>query len=249
MKPITLLSIIIIAVLICSSCNGNSESKTFEAIKAAKNKFPDLAILDGKEYELVRSLSIPNPQVQIQLFQLANSPDRLQQMLVISNGNNQFYAIPVPSIRFKNYWNFVYDTSLKKSPNAFPTFETEFNKALDTFKLNAGYHGAEVLNEVFVSVLQARVINKTDSVNLTIKRSGEVLPPDTCLTVDKQNYKAIASSALADSLKYHYRGSVFLTGSKIFNIQYTPLKRSKKIYYKIDIYRQPCIIDAIPIYL
>ncbi|HEX8023568.1 hypothetical protein, partial [Mucilaginibacter sp.] len=81
MKPITLLSIIVITALTLTSCSGSFESKTYDAIKSAKKKFPNLVIFDGKEYALVRCLSISDTQAKIQLFQPATSPDRLQLML------------------------------------------------------------------------------------------------------------------------------------------------------------------------
>ncbi|MEO3406647.1 hypothetical protein AAFN85_22215 [Mucilaginibacter sp. CAU 1740] len=249
MKPTTLLSIIFVVItsLILASCSKSFESKTYAAISAAKKRFPNLVIFDGKEYELVRCLNIPNPQVKIQLFRPTKSPDRLQQMLVISNGNNQFYSIPVPSARFKSYWNFVYDTDSDKVNKASATFETEFNKALDTLKLNIDYDGPQVLNELFVSVLQARVINKTDSTNLTISHNHKLNFSDSCQTVDQQNHKAIAKSAVEDSIKYFQRGSVFLTDQKIIN--YSIVKQGKKMYFKIEVYRQPCIMDIVPLFI
>ncbi|HEX8020601.1 hypothetical protein [Mucilaginibacter sp.] len=249
MKPITLLSIIVITALTLASCSGSFELKTYDAIKSAKKKFPNLVIFDGKEYELVRCLSISDTQAKIQLFQPATSPDRLQLMLVISNSSSQFYAIPVPSIRFKSYWDFVYDTSSKQVGSGEKTFETEINKALDTLKLNVGYDGSKVLNEIFVSVLQARVINKTDSANLKVRYLKKSTFPDSCEIIAKQNYEAIARSAIQDSLRYFYEGDVFLKGQKIFNINYLPLKQGKKTYYKIEVYRQPCVIDVVPIEL
>jgi len=247
MKPIALLSIVLFTALTLISCSAGFESKTYEAIKSAKIKFPNLVILDGKEYEVVRSLNISKPEARIQLFQPAKSPDRLQQILVISNSNNQFYAIPIPSIRFKSYWNFVYDTTPIQMHSATATFEAELNKALDILKLNNGYDGRIVLNEIFISVLQATSVNKTDSANLKINGYGTRTFPDTCLMVDEENYKSILKSAQSDSLVNFYIGSVFLNHQRIFDINYPALKQGKKTYYKIDVYRQPCVMDAVPI--
>jgi hypothetical protein len=245
MKPKTLLSIIAITSLTLASCYQSIESRTYEAIDAAKSRFPNLVIPGGKEYKLVRSVTIPEPKVQIQLLEY-KGPSNL--ILVISNGNNQFYAIPCPAIKFKNYWDFVYDTEPKPVYSKNQTFETELNKALEKLQLNVGRDGLFVLDEVFISVLNARVINKTDSANLTMSR-GKLNFPDSCQMVDKQNYKTIAKSALKDSVENFQWGYVFMTDNKIININSPILKRNKKAYFKIEIYRKPCIIDIEPINL
>src|SRR4051812_23217870 len=132
--------IAILVVGCLTGCKPNFEEQTNRAIVDASNRFRQLPLLDSKvvgHFEQLRKVELIHPGVTMQLYAPTDVYYK-QQVLVLSNPKGIFYAIPLPSIRFKSYWNFLYDTTPKPLPLKAGTFESEINKALDTLQLNKG---------------------------------------------------------------------------------------------------------------
>ncbi|SEO47572.1 hypothetical protein [Mucilaginibacter sp. OK283] len=240
MKPIITCYIILIAAF--TACQPNLQSQTDRAIATAKLKFSNLAIESPPDYELVRKLEIRHPEATIQLLQPTRQSDGDGQIIVLSNTQNQFYAVPLPLTRYKGYWNFVYDTTSPDNTLKTKTFETELNKALDTLGLNRGYDGSNVINELFTSVLQARQLSGLDTPTLKPVNIQPHVYPDSCIEMGRKTYQRLVSPMRKD--KYWFSHLYRDNSDRIFLVDSVYTVKGKKKYYHFNIYRQPCVIEV-----
>ncbi|GAA4329696.1 hypothetical protein GCM10023149_34510 [Mucilaginibacter gynuensis] len=241
MKPIPICLLTLLIVLF-NSCKPNSNSEIAAAINAAHTKFPQLIIFGIKDYELIRAVEIEKPAVKIHLYELRHSGYTTQNIIVLSNKKDQFYAVPLPSQRFKSYWNFVYDTSSKPVALKPGTFETEVNYALNKLNLADWDERYHVVSEMLGTAWAANIITAADS-NKIVDIGAN--PLDSCNILARQNYNAIISSIHS----YEYRMNVFLGNYIIFHLQERNTKKRKESYIKIKTYRVPCVLDVNPINL
>lgn len=245
MKPVITCYIILIAAI--TACQPNLQSQTDRAVAIAKFKFSNLAIESPQEYELVRKLEIRHPAAMIQLLQPIKQSNGDGQIIVLSNTQNQFYAVPLPLTRYKSYWNFVYDTTSPNNELIAGTFETELNKALDTLGLNKGYDGLDVINELFTSLLQARRLSKLDTPTLKPVNIQPHVYPDSCIKMGRKTYQRLVGPMRKD--KYWFSHLYRDNSDRIFLVDSVSTVKEGKKCYHFNIYRQPCVIEVKPVNL
>ena len=230
------------------SCKPNFVNQSQKAITDASNRFPNLPLLNTKNighFELLKSLDLVSQSVKLQLYAPADVYYN-QQVIVLSNAKGSFYAVPLPSSRFKKYWNFEYDTSPKPSILESGTFKSEINRALEKLHLNDRNKGIPVIFELFSSLLNYRYIMPQDTSILKIGQYKHNDLPDSCVDVQKRNNHSLIASGITAQKNWISNAYCGNNGLIIQMIFPSPNKKFKQ-YYRFKTYRSPCIIDFEPI--
>jgi hypothetical protein len=244
MKPYLNYAVISLISILFASCQSSLERHQDRALLSIQKRFPELPIEKGKfkeHYELVRSVEISHPAIKMALYEPQTLEDK-QYVILLSNAEGQCYAVPYPSLRYKSYWNYVFDTSQKPAPLQGGNFESEINKALATLKLNTQYDGNTVLSEMFRSLLGCHYISRIDSLDLDPKSEHCKGYADSCMVMQNKTFKAVMNGANTD--EYWTSMAYWSKDGRIFH--FDKLEGSylnKAAYFKIKVFRLPCVID------
>ncbi|RZL02599.1 MAG: hypothetical protein EOO89_28980 [Pedobacter sp.] len=185
------------------SCRQPENQPDVEAtLRQLIKRFPQLPSSSEKlsdYYRLIRSVSLGNSGIELQLRSTPDTLDSVQSIVFITNGNKEIYGVPLLSNEHRSYWNFLFDTKLLSEKSTNTTFQMELQTAIDTLGLNDTLGTAsKVIDEMLISLLQCRRIYDGDSTEIHSIRlySNHNLPEedsDTCLLRFKKSWKAIVT--------------------------------------------------------
>lgn len=247
---------LIIALIIVTlvACQPKNDSQNIEkTIVELANKFPQLPKGNGKQteyYKLVRSVSIENNNIQIQLRSAPDSIEDPQQIIIITNLKGQHYAIPFLSNSYRDYWNFQFDTPIPNLQRTNTTFEKELKVALDTLNLNDTIGTAgKLISELLFSVLHCRTIYESDSsalhvIHLIDNNLIPVANTDSCFVRLKKNYKAISDEIHPKDYIDNYNAFWDKENGRIYQISNRNGWR-RKLKLSIKVYREDCVSHSI----
>jgi hypothetical protein len=249
-------------LLICTylvafvSCRAPSKEPDIEGTltiltkKFAQLQSPRIKLSDY--YKLIRSISLGDSSVELQLRSTPDTLDNSQSIVLLINRNKDIYAVPLLSNEHRSYWNFLFDTNLASDKPTNTTFQAELQTAIDTLGLNDTLGtAAKVIDELLISLLQCRRIYDGDSAEIHSIRlySNHNLPEedsDTCLSRFKRSWKAIVTQM--HPKEYFTVRNAFWDerNGRIYQFDFSP-RRKEKLKVGVRVYRQDCIFH--PIYL
>lgn len=184
------------------SCNKSNEYflTTDESVKDVFTRFP---LLNDMEYKTIRKISF-HDNFEIELKQSYNEQEEenFQQIAIFKNSNNHYYAIPLLSNQYEDFWQF-HISNLETTFKSNSTFEKEFNEMLNKLNLLVprNHKNAEqlaiVTNEFMISVLHAKNDFAGDSLlkNTIFTNSNyiknRIENSDSCLSRCRKNLKVV----------------------------------------------------------
>lgn len=234
--------------LLTVSCNLNTEQKATDTIERTIEKFPQLKTtnkLFGNDYKLVKSVKNGKFDFEIQLHSEPDTIKGKQEIIVIINSKKECCAIPFFSNKYKDYWNFPFDTPNLTVKKINSDFTSELNEALTKlsikeystkFKHENLYN--EIMNELFCSVLNCRNIQERDSL-LIYKTIGlnEDIPVEkweSAFVRFRKNYDLMKKEWHPHEYEFNYNCYLDEKNHRIYQVNYNE--------YRVNVrtYRQDC---------
>jgi len=248
--------LLLICLSVFLSCQQAGKQPDIEGtLTALTKKFPQLPSPGTKlsdYYTLIRSVSFGNSDVELQLRSTPDTLDDWHCIVLVINGNNDIYGVPLLTNEHRSYWNFLFDVNLSSEKSTYTTFQAELQTAIDTLGLNDTMGtAARVIDEMLISLLQCRRIYDGDSAEIHSIRlySNLDLPEedsDTCLSRSKRSWKAIVAEM--HPKEYNAVRNAFWDerNGRIYQFDFNP-RRKEKMKVGVRVYRQDCIFH--PLYL
>jgi len=232
------------------SCQTKSTVPNIEkAISDLTAKFPQLP--RGKKnqldfYKLIRTVTYGKNDFQLKLFCTPDSIEEKQQIIILVNSKSDYYAIPLFSNKYRDYWNFELEKPIDGVKKTNTTFEQEITKAINTLNLNDTLGtGAKVLDEMLISLLNCQSVRETDSkifeaIWPTWYRDQPVDDCDSCIKRQRTNFRSIIQRIHQTENYYNYNAYVDLRNDRIYQIVNQGKDRGRKLKPEIKTYRQNC---------
>lgn len=163
----------ILFCLIAISCVEKKEADVEKSIKNLIERFPELKTNKNNfknDYQFVKSIRNGKFDFEIQLFSEPDSIKGYQEIIVFINSKKECYSIPFFSNKYKDYWEFPFDTKIPNVPKINSTFNVELNNALN--KLVAKEKGKkeiikyEITNDLLYSLLNCQNLEEKDSTQI-----------------------------------------------------------------------------------
>jgi len=249
----TLLKIFIFQLLVLTtliSCKPTTVEPNIErAITDLTNKFSQLPRGKSNQtdyYKLVRTVIYEKNIFQLQLYSTPDSIKDKQQIVILINSKGDYYAIPLFSNKYRDYWNFEFDKPIKEVKKTNTTFEKEFTQAINVLNLNDTLNtGGKVLDELLVSLLNCQCVRETDEPifkGLWLTFNSEIPDEisDSCLTRLQKNFIAIKEGIHPSKNYYNYNAYLDTRNNRIYQIVSQGKNRDKKLKPEIKTYRQCC---------
>jgi len=247
-----------ISVLILSSFLGCQQDTTTPNIEKAITdlteeftQLPKCISNPTDFYKLVRSVTMGESNVQLQLRNTPDSVKDKQQIIIIIDPKGKYYAIPFFSNTYRDYWNFKLDKPIPGVKKTNTTFEHELNKALDTLNLNdtLGTRG-EVITEILISLLNCDKVSDYDSSRFVgiFPVDNYSIPAeelDSCYVRLRRNFIAIRNEIHPSENYRNYNAYWDQDNGRIYQINNQGRNWEKKQDLQITVYRQDCVIHAI----
>ena len=254
--------LVFILVLLLNSCYRNRDNNQIEKVlQELTDKFPQLPKEKNKLtelYKLKRTVIIGEKNIEIQLRSSPDSIDDYQQVIVVRNPQNEYYAIPFFSNTYRDYWNFEFD-EIDIAFKTNTTFEDEFNKAMEMLNLHdtIGTKGnvQSILFEIFGSLLICPLVELNDSSEIrqvswssrdNYSKYLDNENSDSCAVRKQKNFEDIAK-AIRPS-KYFFNGNTFWDkdNNRIYQIyNNSDMRQKTKYVLKLKTYRQDCVCQPI----
>ena len=155
-------------LILLLGCQKNSHEPNIEnTIWDLTERFPQLPKGTGTQsefYKLTRTVIIGEKNIELQLRSSPDSIHDSQQLIIVINQKNECYAIPFFSNKYRDYWNFKFDTIVPTVKKTNTTFEKEFNTAMQVLGLKDSLStGNQVFYELLVSLIHCEIVRETDS--------------------------------------------------------------------------------------
>jgi len=251
-----LLLLLLISLFITfASCEQNKNQPNIEKhLTATISKFPQLPKGQGKQsnfYRLIRSVTIGDNGVELQL---RSSPDSLndpQKIIVVINQAKQMYIIPFFSNTYHDYWRFRFDSVSTSVKSTNSTFESELKNCL--LQLNfydtLGTAG-EVINEMFFSLLQCQQVTKSDSaslhsVRLTNNYTLAYEDTDSCYNRLHKSWLEIVKELYPREYFTNFNTFWDKRNNRVYQLDLKNSSRKQKIEFSIQTYRLDCIFQML----
>ncbi|QCR21912.1 hypothetical protein [Pontibacter sp. SGAir0037] len=252
-----IISTVILATALLGCKEGTSKSNVEKAIADVTNNFPQLPkgnLSQTDFYRLVRTVSIGEKRIHLQLRATPDSINDQQQIIILINPIGEAYAIPFFSNTYRDYWGFEFETPIQSVERTGSTFKKEFITALDNLRLNDTLGtGRQIFYEMLQSLLQIEKVSENDSslfevIFITGKKYDYNLPVETidsCLARKSRNLKAIMKSIHPAEHYYNYNAYWDAENKRIYQITNQGKNRWGKFELEMKTYRQDCIIHPI----
>lgn len=227
------------------SCKSKKSDNAI--IKELTEKFPQLAAADPENAYLLRRITTSNDHTQIALYKVSDSTNDEQQLFIIKNQAGQYYAFPFFSNTFSDYWNFQPCGAASNSKDTVDNFEREFNAFLNAMhpKKTEAFH---LINEVMLSALHCRVLEKTDSIGFnSISRSYNDYLPDesdsSCYQRMRENWRSLSHELFTEKFvaKIAYWDK---ENGRVYLFDLTDISNKLPFYIKIRVFRQDCVLHV-----
>ena len=219
------------------------------AISDLTNKFPQLPRGKSNQldfYKLVRTVIYGKNKFQLQLYSTPDSIEDKQQIINLINSKGDYYAIPLFSNKYRDYWNFEFEKPIEGVKRTNTTFEKEFTKAINVLNLNDTIGtGAKVLDETLISLLNCQSIRETDepifqSLDFTSNSDEPTEDSDSCIARLHKNFTAIKKGIHPSEYYYNYNAYLDTRNYRIYQIVNQGKNRGKRLKPEIKTYRQNC---------
>lgn len=191
MKPFTILTIMLFSL---SSCYRHSDKET--SIKALKDLTTRIKELPQNinDYKLSKTVSIAKYKAKIELWEVADITDenRTQEVAIFYDSLNKYYAVPLFSNTYYNYYNFEFDHPLQINHIVHTTFEKELNNAMDSVYNDNVLIQNRMLTEFFNSIFNCKPLSLRDTSEFLIfTANSEMIKEnhDSCFINKKINIK------------------------------------------------------------
>nr|WP_315200765.1 hypothetical protein [uncultured Flavobacterium sp.] len=237
------ISSIVLIFLFITSCSKNNESKINESIQKLTERFPQLTA--GKkppesEFKFIKSIREGKYNIEIQLFSQLEGYKNRNHILVLINGKNEIYSIPLFSNKYKDYWEFPFDKLIPNVPKINTTFTNELNIGIDKLIANSDRRKSSkryvLINEMLTSVLNCKNIKEKDSVMIyKIMRGNPDLPDENEDSVRKRLFKNYNLMKQQWHPERYYNTNCYFdeTNSRIYQLEFNG-NRIKMKAYRMD---------------
>jgi len=249
------LTFISLSTIIFTKCGQKDNQPNLEkALSSTISKFQHLP--KGKDrqssfYRLIRSVTIGDNNIEIQLRSAPDTLDDPQQIIVVINKDKQLYAIPLFSNTYHDYWNFQFDSVLSLIKPTNTTFEKELKTCFTQLNLydTLGTAG-KVINEMFFSLLQCQQVSDTDSLNLhsVVSTNNYTLPfedSDSCYKRIQKNWREMKMAFHPKDYIVNYNAYWDKRNNRVYQFDFNNFSRKQKLEFTIKNYRLDCVYQIL----
>lgn len=252
MTRLQLLTGTLLSIIIISSCRQrNNQTYIDEALSSTISKFPQLPEGQSSFYRLVRSVTLGDNGIELQLRSTPDTLEDPQKLIVVINKAKQLYIIPLFSNTYHDYWDFKFDSVLNSVKPTNTTFEKELKACLTQLNLydTLGTAG-NVINEMLVSLLQCQQVTDTDSLNLhsVALTNNYTLPyedSDSCYKRLQDNWHEMKMAFHPNDYIINYNAYWDKRNSRVYQFDFTNFSRKKKLEFTIKNYRLDCVYQIL----
>lgn len=252
MPRLLLLTVTLLSIITFSSCRQKDNQVDIDnALSSTTSKFPQLPKGQSDFYKLIRSVTIGDHSVELQL---RSTPDTLhdpQKIIIVINKTKQLYVIPLFSNTYHDYWNFQFDSVLSTVKTTNTTFEKELKTCLAQLNLydTLGTAG-KVINEMLVSLLQCQQVTDTDSLNLhsVALTNNYTLPyedSDSCYKRLQQNWIEMKKAFHPKDYIINYNAYWDKRNNRVYQFDFKNFSRKQKLEFTIKNYRLDCVYQLL----
>lgn len=238
--------IVYISILICTiSCSESKEAEVGKSIKNLIKRFPQLNTTKKtfeNDYKLVRSVKNGKFDFEIQLLSEPDSIKGKQEIIVFINSKKECSAIPFFSNKYKDYWEFPFDTQISNVPKVNSTFTKELNNVLNklTSKANPKKENIdyEIINELLFSVLNCRNLEERDSLLISKRISMNLEIPeeksDSAFIRLRKNYQLMKQDWHPKQYQTNYNCYLDKKNARIYQFKYSENRKLTIKTYRQD---------------
>jgi hypothetical protein len=236
-----------IFILIILGCSGKKNISDYNRIISEMLlKHPQLSkgkVLQTNSFKNIRTISLESKNVQLRLWRTPDSSKERIEILVLTNAEGQSYAIPLPSNKYRDYWNFECDTHATNYRKFNTTFAKEFMNAMCVLKFQDSVGTCNIILEEFLkSVIHTKeVYTLSDSIlSTSVSVSSEFNENrDSCQYRIAQNIAEMRKGVnKPDGLIYNALWDE--KNNRIFQIVFRNKTFSVNCDFTIKVYRQDC---------
>lgn len=243
-----LLTSVLLSIIIFLGCRqNNNQIKIDKALSNATSKFPQLPKGQSDFYRLVRSITIGNNGIELQLRSTPDTLDDPQKVIIVINKAKQLYVIPLFSNTYHDYWNFQFDSVLSTVKPTNTNFENELKSCLTQLKLydTLGTAG-KVINEMLVSLLQCQQVLEIDSLNLhsVALTNNYTLPyedSDSCYKRLQENWQEMKKAFHQKDYIINYNAYWDNRNNRVYQFDF----KKQKNEFTIKAYRLDCVYQML----
>ncbi|MCZ2459362.1 MAG: hypothetical protein LC128_07020 [Chitinophagales bacterium] len=252
MTRLQLLTNILISIIIFSSCSQKDNQIDIDkALSNTASKFPQLPKRQSDYYKLIRSVTIGDNGVELQLRSMPDTLDDPQKIIIVINKAKQLYVIPLFSNTYHDYWNFQFDSVLSSVKPTNTTFEKELKNCLTQLNLydTLGTAG-KVINEMLVSLLQCQQVTDTDSLNLhSVALTNNYNLPyedsDSCFKRLQENWHEMKKDFYPEDYIINYNTYWDKGNNRVYQFDFKNFSRKQKLEFTIKNYRLDCVYQML----
>lgn len=159
--------LLLFALFIFIGCKNSSDSNEINIIMSdVTEKFPQLLNGGIEHYQLEKSVKNGKYEFEIQLYSENEKVNDPQKILVFINGQKEYYAIPLFSNTYRDYWGFENEIPLANVKKVQTTFTKEYLNALINLRLNKIEVSLCVTNDLLSSILDCEKITSCDFLSM-----------------------------------------------------------------------------------
>lgn len=254
MTKLVLLTAISLSTILLIGCRQkNNESNIERTLLNTISKFPQLPKGQDKQsdyYKLVRSVTIGDNGIELQLRSTPDTLDDPQKVIIVINKAKDIYIVPFLSNSYHDYWNFQFDSVLHSVKPTNTTFEKELKNCLTQLNLydTLGTAG-KVINEMFFSLLQCQQLTDTDSLNLHAVTlvNNYTLPfenSDSCYKRLQENWQEIKKAFHPKDFITNYNAYWDRRNYRVYQLDFKNFSRKQNPEFSIKSYRLAVFIKC-----
>lgn len=161
-------------VLVLIGCTTKKDNKLNSLIKKVGEKYPEIKLEPEKfiirEIHKFENDSVPIENITFSIFEQSWRAKNRKKIIIITNPQNESYAIPIPFNATRKYWNFELE-NYNAAPKGFnSSFEKELIEASQKLGYNKSIDQAHFfINQFFHKGLNITSIIEEDSLYLNHK--------------------------------------------------------------------------------
>jgi hypothetical protein len=253
-KPL-LLIIVSLSIILFTGCGQMGNQSDLENVLSTTiARFPQLAQSTYKQssfYKLIRSVTIGENDIELQLRSAPDTLDDPQQFIVVINKSKRIYAIPFFSNTYHDFWSFQFDSVLNLVKPTNSTFEKELRTCLTQLNLydTLGTAG-KVIDEMLFSLLQCQQVKDTDSLNihtvaLTNNYTLSFENSDSCYKRIQENWRQMKKAFHPEKYITNYNAYWDKRNNRVYQFDFRNLNRKQKLEFSIRNYRLDCVYQML----
>jgi hypothetical protein len=252
MTRLQLLTATLLSIITISSCRQRDNQPNIEnALSRTISKYPQLPKRQSSFYRLVRSVTIGDNGIELQLRSTPDTLDDPQKIIIVINKDKQLYTIPLFSNTYHDYWNFQFDSVLSSVKPTNTTFEKELKSCLTQLNLydTLGTAG-KVINEMLFSLLQCQQVTDSDSLNLhsVALTNNYTLPyedSDSCYKRLQLNWREMKKAFHPKDYIINYNAYWDKRNNRVYQFDFKNFSRRQKLEFTIKNYRLDCVYQML----